>query len=70
MKKGRKLKLKAKVTKGKGRLYYQVSNTRKATVSAKGVVKAKKKGTVKVTIYAAPTSKYKSARKVVKVKIK
>ena len=70
MKKGRKLKLKAKVTKGKGRLYYQVSNTRKATVSAKGVVKAKKKGTIKVTIYAAPTSKYKSARKVVKVKIR
>lgn len=70
VKKGKKLKLKAKVTKGKGKLLYQVSNTKKATVSAEGVVKAKKKGTVKVTIYATPTSKYKSAKKVVKIKIK
>lgn len=70
MKKGKKLNLKAKVKKGKGKLLYQVSNTKLATVSDKGVVKAKKKGTVKVTVYATPTNKYKSAKKVVKIKIK
>ena len=40
-----------------------------AAVSAKGVVKAKKKGTVKITIYTLPTVKYKSAKKIVTVKV-
>ena len=70
IKKGKSLKLKAKLAKGAGKLYYQSSDTTKATVSAKGVVKAKKKGTVKITIYATPNVKYKSAKKTVTVRIK
>ena len=70
MKKGKKLKLKAKRSKGNGKLIYKVSDPRKATVSAKGVVKAKKKGTVKITIYALPTATCKSAKKTVKITIK
>ena len=70
VKKGKSIKLKAKLTKGIGKLYYQSSDTAKATVSAKGVVKAKKKGTVKITIYATPNAKYKSAKKIVKIRIK
>ena len=70
MKKGKKLKLKAKRTKGSGKLVYRSSNLKKATVSKRGVVKAKKKGTVKITVYALPTTTYKSAKKVVKIKIK
>ena len=70
MKKGKKLKLKAKRTKGNGKLIYKISNPKKATVTSKGVVKAKKKGIVKITVYTLPTSKYKSAKKTVKVIIK
>ena len=70
VKKGKSIKLKAKITKGVRKLYYQSSDTKKATVSAKGVVKAKKKGTVKVTIYATPSTKHKSAKKTVTVRIK
>ena len=70
MKKGKKLKLKAKRTKGNGKLIYKVSDPRKATVTSKGVVKAKKKGVVKITIYTLPTAKYRSVKKTVKVTIK
>lgn len=70
MKKGKKLKLKARRTKGNGKLIYKVSDPKKATVTTKGVVKAKKKGVVKITIYTLPTTKYKSAKKTVKVTIK
>ena len=70
MKKGKKLKLKAKRTKGNGKLIYKISNPKKATVTSKGVVKAKKKGIVKITVYTLPTSMYKSAKKTVKVIIK
>lgn len=70
VKKGKKLKLKVKRIKGNGKLYFSSSNVKKATVSAKGVVKAKKKGTVKVTVYAFPTTKYKSVKKTITVKIK
>jgi hypothetical protein len=70
MKKGAKLNLKAKSKKGNGKLYYQSSDSKKATVSSKGIVKAKKSGTVKVTVWASPTSKCRSVSKTVKVKIK
>lgn len=69
VRKGKTVEIKAKVTKGKGELLYQVSNTKIATISDEGVIKAKKNGTVKVTVYATPTAKYKSAKKVVKIKI-
>ena len=70
MRRGSKLNLKAKIKKGGSRLYYQTSNSKKATVSAKGIVKAKKRGQVKITVWAAPTWKYKSAKKTVKIRIK
>ena len=70
VKRGKTLKLKAKRTKGSGKLIYRSSNPKIATVSAKGVVKAKKKGSVKITVYALPTSSYKAAKKIVKIKVK
>lgn len=70
VKKGKKISLKAKRVKGKGKLVYQTSNSKKAAVTGKGVVKAKKRGTVKITVRTLPTTKYKSAKKVVKIKIK
>ena len=69
MKKGKSIKLNAKRTKGKGKLVYQTSNSKIATVSQSGVVKAKKAGTVKITVYCLPTGSYKSAKKIVTVKI-
>ena len=70
VKRGKPLKLKARRTKGSGKLIYRSSNPKIATVSAKGVVKAKKKGSVKITVYALPTSSYKAAKKTVKIKVK
>ena len=70
MKKGKSIRLNAKLTKGKGKLIYQTSDYKKATVTKKGVVKAKKKGTVEITVYALPTGSCKSAKKTVTVKIK
>ncbi|MBQ3924065.1 MAG: Ig-like domain-containing protein [Firmicutes bacterium] len=69
IRKGRSKSLRAKRIKGKGKLLYKTSNGKIAAVSAKGVVKAKKKGTVKITIYTLPTVKYKSAKKIVTVKV-
>ena len=70
IKKGKKLNLKAKITKGDGKLTYCTSDSKKATVTDKGVVKAKKKGTVKIKVTARPTAKCKSKVKTVKIKIK
>ena len=70
MKKGKKLDLKAKITKGSGDLIYRVLNPKFANVSEKGVVTAKKKGTAKIAVYATPTSFYRSAKEIVEIKIK
>lgn len=70
VKRGKSIKLKAKRTKGSGRLVYQSSKPGVATVTSKGTVKAKKKGTVKITVYALPTSGHRSVKKVVKVKVR
>lgn len=56
LKKGKKLKLKVQAKPGKklasDQYYWKTSSAKKATVSAKGIVKAKQKGTVKITVYA------------------
>ncbi len=54
---------------GNGKLTYKSSNAKVATVSAKGVVTGKKVGTVRITITAAETTKYKKATKTVTVKV-
>lgn len=63
----KKLKLKAKVSPGKSSssktLYWKSSNPKVATVTQKGVVKAKKKGKVKITAYATDGSGKKKAIK-------
>lgn len=60
LKKGKKLKLKVKAKPGKKlastQYCWKSSNKKIAAVSAKGVVKAKKKGTVKITVYATDGS--------------
>lgn len=70
VKKGKTIKLAAKRTKGAGKLVYQTSNSSRASVTSAGVVKAKTKGKVKITVFAQPTAKYKSAKKVVTVTVK
>ncbi|MDO4805879.1 MAG: lectin-like protein [Coriobacteriales bacterium] len=65
---GKTVKLGAKASGG-GKLTYKSSSSKVATVSAKGVVKGKKVGTVKVTVTAAATKNWKKATKVVKVKV-
>lgn len=62
------VKLGAK-TSGTGKLTYKSSNTKVATVSAKGVVSGKKTGTVKVTITAAANANWNKATKTVTVKV-
>lgn len=63
----KKLKLKAKVSPAKASasksLYWKSSNPKVATVTQKGVVKAKKKGKVKITAYATDGSGKKKAVK-------
>ena len=56
-------------TSGNGKLTYKSANPKVATVSAKGVVKGLKAGSVKITITAAATKNYKKATKVVTVKV-
>jgi hypothetical protein len=56
-------------TSGDGKLTYKSSNTKVATVSAKGVVSGKKTGTVKVTITAAANANWNKATKTVTVKV-
>ena len=71
VKKGKKIKIKASVkTKGKvethiAKLRYESANTNIATVNKKGVVKANKKGTVKIYVYSQN-----GICKTVKVKVK
>ena len=60
----KKFKLKAKRTKGVGKLTFKSSNAKALTVNSKGVVtlkKVKKMKTVKVKIYAAGTINYKKS---------
>ena len=60
LKKGKKLKLKVQAKPGKklasNQYYWKTSSAKKATVSAKGIVKAKQKGTVRITVYATDGS--------------
>lgn len=63
------VKLAAK-TSGDGKLTYKSSNTTVATVSAKGVVTGRRVGTAKITITAAETANYKSAKKTITVRVK
>jgi uncharacterized protein YjdB len=58
-----------KVTGAKTKLTYKSSNTNVAAVSSKGLVTAKKKGSCKITVTAAGTTKYNKATKTVKVKV-
>ena len=71
LEKGKKLKLKVKAKPGKKlastQYCWKSSNKKIAAVSAKGVVKAKKKGTVKITVYATDGS---GKKKSVKIKVK
>ena len=71
LKKGKKLKLKVKAKPGKKlastQYCWKCSNKKIAAVSARGVVKAKKKGTVKITVYATDGS---GKKKSVKIKVK
>ena len=67
LKKGKKLKLKAQAKPGKklasNQYYWKTSSAKKATVSAKGIVKAKQKGTVRITVYATDGSGKKASVK-------
>lgn len=67
LKKGGKLKLKVQTRPGRklasDQYYWKTSNVKKATVSAKGVVKAKQKGTVRITVYATDGSGKKASVK-------
>ena len=67
LKNGGKLKLKVQTKPGRkfvsDQYYWKTSNVKKATVSAKGVVKAKQKGTVRITVYATDGSGKKASVK-------
>lgn len=71
LKVGKKLKLKAKITPKKkyasAKVFWVSGNTKIATVTQSGVVKAKKKGKVKITAIATDGS---GKRKVIKLTIK
>lgn len=67
LKKGKSVKLAAKVTvtgNASGKVTWKTSNKKFATVSANGAVKAKKKGTVKITAVSKADSKKKCAVKI------
>lgn len=55
--------------KGIGAITYQSDNTGIATVNSKGVVTAKKVGTVKITVNAAGDTNYKAGKKTVTIKV-
>ena len=71
LKVGKKLKLKAKITPKKkyasAKVFWVSGNTKIATVTQSGVVKAKKKGKVKITAIATDGS---GKKKVIKLTIK
>lgn len=72
LKKGTKLKINCKGTKKKNgvtkkaKLKFKSSNKKVATVSQKGIIKAKKKGTAYITVYC---SAKKSAKKKIKIRV-
>ncbi len=67
----KKVALKAKRTKGDGKLTYKSSNTKIAKVDSKGnVILTGKKGKVKVTITAASTKNFNKATKTITVTVK
>lgn len=53
IKKGKKYKIKYSVVSGSGEVTFKSSNNKIATVNSKGVVRAKKKGTVTITVKIA-----------------
>ncbi len=66
LKKGKTVKLKVKLPKGTaGKCTFKSSKPKVASVNAKGVVKAKKKGTAKITVRT-----YNKKKKVVTIKVK
>ena len=70
VKKGKTLKLKANVTasgKANKSVVWRSSNTKVATVSSKGVVKGKKKGTVTITVRSLDGTNKKAT---IKIKVK
>lgn len=56
-------------TNGNGKLSYKSTNTKVATVTAKGVIKVKGYGTTNIVITASATSTYKKAQKVCKLTV-
>lgn len=72
LRKGQKLKISYTATKTKGgvtagtKVKFKSSNKKVATVSKNGVIKAKKKGTVKITIYCKSKT---SKKKTVKIRV-
>lgn len=60
----------AKLKKGKGKLSYQTSNSKIATVSKSGKVTIKGVGKAKITITAATTANYKKATKSISITVK
>ena len=72
IKKGTKLKIAYKATKKKKgkvsgtKVKFKSSNKKVATVSKKGVIKAKKKGTVKITVYCKAKP---SKKKTIKIRV-
>lgn len=56
-------------TTGDGKLTYKSTNTKIATVNAKGMIKVKAYGTVSIIISASATKSYKAARKVSKLTV-
>ena len=71
IKKGKKLKLKCTVVKSskkKVKLRFRSSNRRIATVSGKGTIKAKRNGTVKITVTGYIKGR-KAGKKTIKIKV-
>lgn len=68
VKKGKKWNLHAETTSG-GKLTFKSSNERIATVSKKGIVKAKREGKATITIKSAATKNYKAGKTQVVVEV-
>ena len=70
LKKGSKYRLKVKVLKGKRKLVFSTTNSKKVEVSNNGTIKAKKKGKAKIIVRARPTKEYRSAKKTITIIVK
>ena len=57
------------VSKAKGKISYKSSNTNVAAVSSDGIIKAKKVGTVKISVTAAAEGLYRYASKDITIKV-